>query len=78
MILEISSTVSLQGFVLVQKLCWSGALLLPTGAKKDHSTVSHCDYFSLTSGYAFKGDSLVVRVCYYGKIANLTMYQPSW
>ena len=40
--------------------------------------MSHCAYFSLTSGYTFKGDSLVVRACCYGKIANLTLYQPSW
>ena len=79
MILESSSTVSLQGFVFVQNNNIDQVhVLLPTGAKKDHSTASHCAYFSLTSGYTFKGDSLVVRVCYYGKIANLTMYQPSW
>ena len=67
MSLKISSTVSLQGFVFVQNNN-IGALLLTTGANEDHSTASHCANFSLTSGYTFKGDSLVVSV-YFGKIA---------
>ena len=49
-----------QGFVFVQNDN-IGALLLPTEAKKDYSSALHCANFSLTSGYTFEGDFLMVR-----------------
>lgn len=56
----------LQGFVFVQNDN-IGALLLPTGAKKDYSSASHCANFSLTSGYTFEGDFLLLEFVILGK-----------
>ena len=56
----------LQGFVFVQNDN-IGALLLPTGAKKDYSSASHCASFSLTSGYTFEGDFLLLEFVILGK-----------